>query len=78
MQTIVVDKDGTELAYLDSGPPSSGTTYTTIFAVHGITFTSRLFYHRLRLLASLLISFFQPCFRRSLNSLAMRAFASLP
>jgi hypothetical protein len=54
MQTIVVDNDGTELAYLDSGPPSSRNIYSTIFAVHGITFTSRSFYDRL-FLASLLI-----------------------
>jgi hypothetical protein len=53
-QTIVVDKNGTELAYLDSGPPSSRTIYTTIFAVHGITFTSRLFYHYLLLASPLM------------------------
>ena len=39
--TIIVDDTGTQLAYIDSGPPS-GTVYTTIFAVHGIVFTSRL------------------------------------
>ena len=44
MKSIVVHEDGTELSYLDSGPPSStNPIYTTIFAVHGIVFSSRSF-----------------------------------
>ncbi|KAF8224406.1 alpha/beta-hydrolase [Tricholoma matsutake] len=46
MESIVVHEDGTELAYLDSGPPFSetlSTYYTTIFAVHGIMFSSPIF-----------------------------------
>jgi hypothetical protein len=39
--TIVVDNKGTELAYIDSGPPTSGGVYSTIFAVHGVVFASR-------------------------------------
>lgn len=42
MKSIVVHEDGTELSYLDSGSPSSpNPIYTTIFAVHGIVFSSR-------------------------------------
>ena len=37
MPSIVVDTNGTELAYLDSGvPTSSPDTYITIFAIHGM------------------------------------------
>ena len=36
--TIVVDNKGTELAYIDSGPPSRD-VYTTIIALHGVVFT---------------------------------------
>ncbi|KAI0700667.1 hypothetical protein C8T65DRAFT_657433 [Cerioporus squamosus] len=39
MPTITVDDRGTELAYLDSGVPSSSPeSYVTIFALHGIGF----------------------------------------
>ena len=41
LPTIVVDNKGTELAYIDSGPPVSGGVYTTIFAFHGVMYTSR-------------------------------------
>ncbi|THH19421.1 hypothetical protein EW146_g1768 [Bondarzewia mesenterica] len=41
-KTILVDGNGTRLAYIDSGPPS-GTVYTTIFAVHGVEFTNPIF-----------------------------------
>ena len=33
--------NGTTLAYIDSGAPGSSTTYTTIFAIHGMGFYSR-------------------------------------
>lgn len=37
MPSTVVDTNGTELAYLDSGvPTSSPDTYITIFAIHGM------------------------------------------
>ena len=54
MKTISVHEDGTELAYLDSGAPEDA-TYTTIFAVHGVAFSSR--------------SFFDPLFALLLSSL---------
>ncbi|EKM51921.1 uncharacterized protein PHACADRAFT_165254 [Phanerochaete carnosa HHB-10118-sp] len=47
LQTLSVDDCGTELAYLDSGvPPHAspfGSQYTTIFAIHGMAFTSNVF-----------------------------------
>ncbi|EKM51920.1 uncharacterized protein PHACADRAFT_212537 [Phanerochaete carnosa HHB-10118-sp] len=46
-QTLSVDDHGTNLAYFDSGVPSyaspSGSRYTTIFAIHGMTFCSPVF-----------------------------------
>ncbi|KAJ8086067.1 hypothetical protein PM082_004886 [Marasmius tenuissimus] len=41
---VVDDSTGVELAYLDSGAPSSNAaTYTTIFTVHGMIFTNKIF-----------------------------------
>ncbi|KAF8649634.1 hypothetical protein AX16_005722 [Volvariella volvacea WC 439] len=39
---MVVDDIGTKLFYIDSGAPRSS-TYTTIFAIHGLTFTGEIF-----------------------------------
>ncbi len=42
MPSIIVDDNGTELAYLDSGvPKASQDSYITIFAIHGIAFGFR-------------------------------------
>lgn len=41
MPSIMVDDQGTELAYYDSGIPqgvADGTFYTTIVAIHGMVF----------------------------------------
>ncbi|KAI0354026.1 hypothetical protein OH77DRAFT_1426430 [Trametes cingulata] len=44
MQSIIVDDHGTKLAYLDSGVPQpADNDYTTIFAVHGMVFTTPIF-----------------------------------
>lgn len=43
MKTIVIDEENTELAYLDSGVPIIR-PYTTLFAIHGMVFTSRTFF----------------------------------
>lgn len=40
-ESILVDQQGTKLAYTDSGPPSNA--YTTIFAVHGLAFNAGIF-----------------------------------
>ncbi|KAJ7087147.1 hypothetical protein C8R44DRAFT_991416 [Mycena epipterygia] len=43
-QTLVVnDKTGVELSYIDSGVPPNATSYTTVFAVHGMIFTNLIF-----------------------------------
>ncbi|EEB87037.1 hypothetical protein MPER_15798, partial [Moniliophthora perniciosa FA553] len=39
---VVNNASGVELSYLDSGAPSHS-PYTTIFAVHGMIFTSAIF-----------------------------------
>ncbi len=45
MPSITVDDSGTELAYLDSGVPStSPESYVTIFALHGIGYGYREFH----------------------------------
>ncbi|PBK63889.1 hypothetical protein ARMSODRAFT_893703 [Armillaria solidipes] len=41
--TLVVNTAGVELAYLDSGAPADASSYTTIFAVHGMIFTNLIF-----------------------------------
>lgn len=41
MQSIVVDDENNKLAYLDSGAPSSGTGYITVFILHGMIFSAR-------------------------------------
>lgn len=41
--TLVVNTAGVELAYLDSGAPADASSYTTIFAVHGMIFTNRAY-----------------------------------
>ncbi|KAK0499101.1 Alpha/Beta hydrolase protein [Armillaria luteobubalina] len=41
--TLVVNTAGVELAYLDSGAPADASSYTTIFAVHGMIFTNLVF-----------------------------------
>jgi hypothetical protein len=53
---IIVHEDGTKLTYIDSGPPSSETTYTTIFAVHGMVFSSRSFSNALSALLLIFLS----------------------
>ncbi|TFK25401.1 hypothetical protein FA15DRAFT_590555 [Coprinopsis marcescibilis] len=43
LHSIVINGNGTQLGYLDSGPPPSSMTYGTIFLVHGIIFTALVF-----------------------------------
>ncbi|TFK22663.1 hypothetical protein FA15DRAFT_671277 [Coprinopsis marcescibilis] len=43
LNSIVVDNNGTQLAYIDSGPPLNSTNYVTIFAIHGVIFTALIF-----------------------------------
>ncbi|THH12476.1 hypothetical protein EW146_g7663 [Bondarzewia mesenterica] len=42
VSTLVVNDAGTELSYVDSGAPSKS-VYITVFAVHGMVFTSPVF-----------------------------------
>lgn len=42
LPTIAVDQNGTALAYIDTGAPRRQ-NYATIFAIHGIVFTSHIF-----------------------------------
>lgn len=39
VKSIVVDENGTELSYIDSGIPPGVSSYVTLFAVQGIIFT---------------------------------------
>ncbi|KAJ3755385.1 hypothetical protein EV360DRAFT_72908 [Lentinula raphanica] len=41
--SLVVDDNGTQLTYTDSGAPSGSQSYTTIFAVHGMGFNGGIF-----------------------------------
>ncbi len=41
MVSLIVDENGTELSYVDSGAPKGATNYVTIFAIHGTVFTGR-------------------------------------
>ncbi|KAK0224192.1 hypothetical protein IW262DRAFT_879465 [Armillaria fumosa] len=40
---VVNSTTGVHLAYLDTGPPSHTSSYTTIFAVHGMVYTNLIF-----------------------------------
>ncbi|KAK0471021.1 hypothetical protein IW261DRAFT_1514100 [Armillaria novae-zelandiae] len=41
--SLVVNTAGVELAYIDSGAPPHASSYTTIFAVHGMIYTNQTF-----------------------------------
>ncbi|CCM06257.1 uncharacterized protein FIBRA_08507 [Fibroporia radiculosa] len=44
MQSLVVDDNGTQLAYIDRGPPKTdAATYQTVFILHGLGFTAAVY-----------------------------------
>lgn len=64
MPSIDVDKNGTQLTYLDSGAPES-LDYITIFTVHGINFTAGTPYSSFYILHS--IEYFKGIFQRVIS-----------